>query len=468
MKVAIDKRPIWLLFILKYKNFFILTITFLLFFILTKYQPQELTVSGYRVVLVTVLCGFLWGTNIIPPAITGLLVIALIPLLNILPSKKTYALFGNEPVFFILSALIITIAMDKSKLSKRITLYFLSLGGDSEIKLAFSIYLLAAALSFLIPEHSVAALLFPIVKEITQVIDLKKGTSKLGKLLFLSLAWGAIIGGIATFMGGARNALAIGLLEEIGGVRIELLEWMTYSLPLVLYLLIIGFLVLVLFFKPEKANIAKAQIELQKKLKKLPPFTFKELLVAIIVIATVIGWVVVGHHGVGLAAIALISAILFLVLGIIDWKDAEKQINWGIIFMYGGAITLGSAFSQTDASKVFLSIIGGFDNLTVFQIAFICGILALALTEFISNSAVVALVLPIILKTAMTLNLNLKIITISVALMSGLAFALPIGSPSNAIAYTGEHYSIKESLKVGLLMNFFAALGLYICLKKIW
>lgn len=468
MKVSIDKRPIWLLFILKYKVFFILTVTFILFFILTNYKPQGLTVSGYRVVLVTILCGFLWGTNIIPPAITGLLVIALIPLLNILPPKKTFSLFGNEPVFFILSALIIAIAMDKSKLSQRITLYFLLLGGDSEIKLAFSIYLLAGALSFFIPEHSVAALLFPIVKEITQVIDIKKGSSKLGKLLFLSLAWGAIIGGIATFMGGARNALAIGLLEEIGGVRIEFLEWIKYSLPLVLYLFTIGFLVLVVFFKPEKTKIIKAQIELQKRLAKLPPFTFKELLVATIVIGTVIGWIVVGHHGVGLAAIALISAILFLVLGIIDWKDAERELNWGIIFMYGGAITLGSAFSQTDASKMFLSIIDNFENLTVFKIAFISGVLSLALTEFISNSAVVALLLPIILKSSMELNLNLKIITISVALMSGLAFALPVGSPPNAIAYTGEHYTIKDSLKAGLLMNFFAALGLYICLKKVW
>ncbi len=466
-KVYIDKRPLWLLFFIRFKNFFFLILLILAFLLALTYSPQGISQNGYRAILIFAFCGVLWATNVVPPSITGFIAIVLIPLLNILPPKKTFALFGNEPVFFILSAFIIALAMERSFLSKRITFFFLSIGGVSEKKLVLSLYLVGGILSFFMPEHAVAAMLLPIVKELANNLQLEKRKSNLGKLLFLSLAWGTIIGGITTFLGGARNALAVGLLEEIGGKRIGFMEWVGYSFPLVVFLFITGIYILFIFYKPEKISLENAKKSIKQELAKLPPFTFKEIFVSIIIAATIVGWTAVGHKGLGLAVISLFSSILFFVFGIIEWKDAERNLSWGTIFMYGGAITLGSAFSQTDASEYLISKIF-VDGTSFILFAFLSGFLALLLTEFMSNAAVVALLMPLVLKIGINFNYNLNILTVSVALMSGLAFTLPIGTPSHTIAYSSGYYSIWDSLKAGFIMNIFAVIGLFVCLKLFW
>lgn len=467
MKISIDKRPIWLLIFIRYIRFFSLIFLFALFFYLLKYSPNGISPAGYRITLIFILAAILWATNIIPPAITSLLIIVLIPSLSILPVKKTYAFFGNEPLFFILSAFMISIATEKSGLSKRITLNLLSLGAMNEKRLILIIYLLGALLSFFMPEHAVSVLLLPIVISIAEVLNLKKLESNFGKLLFLSLAYGTIIGGITTFLGGARNALAVGLLEEIGGIKIGFFEWIRYSLPLVIFLLIIGFYILTLLFKPETIDIKTVSDKLEKELNKLPPFTFSELITATIIILTLIGWTLIGHKGIGLGGVSLISAILFFVFGIIDWKDAERGINWSAIFMYGGALTLGSVFAQTDAGEFLINKIP-FIKRDPLTYVFIIGFGSLFLTEFISNATVVALLLPIALKAGISFGYDLKIITVSAALMSGLAFALPIGTPSHFVCYSANYYKIKDSFVAGLIMNSIALLGLYICIKIFW
>lgn len=467
MNIQIDKRPFLFLIIVKYFRFFSLLVLTSIFLFFLRYTPSSISIEGYRIILIFILAGILWSTNLIPTAITGLLVIILIPLLSVLPAKKTYALFGNEPLFFILSAFLIAIATEKSGLSRRITLIALSKGIQSEKKLAFYIYMTGALLSFFMPEHAVSALMFPIVLEIAKTLNLEKKTSNLGKLLFLSLAYGTIIGGIATFLGGARNALAVGLLEEIGGLKISFFEWLIFSLPLVTILFTFGFIVLITLFTPEKVDLEGASLRIKRELEMMPPFTFTEILTSIIIFLTICSWILTGHRGLGLAGVSLISAILFFILGIVDWKEAERQINWSAFFMYGGAITLGSAFSQTDAGTFLLNKFPYIDS-DIVKFGIFSGLLSLILTEFISNATVVALLLPIILKFGLSLNLDLKILTVSSALMSGLAFMLPIGTPPNLICYSSGYYKISDSIKAGLLMNLLALFSLYLCIKLIW
>lgn len=286
-------------------------------FLSIQITPHNISIEGYRISLVFLFAIILWATNIIPSAITGLLVLVLIPALSIYPAKKTYSLFGNEPVFFILSALIISIAVEKSGLARRVTLHLLKHGADRKDKLPLYVYLLGATLSFFMPEHAVSVLILPVLLSIAKTLNLEKEKSNFAKLLFLSLAYGTIIGGIATFLGGARNALAVGLLQEIGGIKISFFEWLNYSLPLVIILLFVGYFLLFYLFKPENLDLTAVKEDINKELNKLPPFTIKELITAFIIVLAVTGWIVMGHSGIGLAGIALSSAILFLVLGII-------------------------------------------------------------------------------------------------------------------------------------------------------
>lgn len=467
MSIEIDKRPVILLFLLRYYKFFLLLAIFLLFLSLLRLEVPNLSKEGYRISLVFLLTAILWATNLIPTAITSLLVLVLIPTLSILPAKKTFSLFGNEPLFFILSSFIISSATEKSGLSKRITLLILSKATNNVKTLAFLIYITGLLMAFFMPEHAVVVFLFPIVMGVAEVLKLEKNKSNFGKLLFISLAYGTIIGGIATFLGGARNALAVGLLEEIWGIKISFIDWLKYSLPIVVPLALTGFLVIFNLFKPEPIDIEIVIKKIKRELETLPPFTVTELIALSIILITIIGWILIGHKGIGLAGVSIISAVLFFIFRIIDWNDVEKSINWSAFFMYGGAITLGTVFAQTDAGMFLLSKFA-ITETNIITYALIVGVLAILITEFISNATVVALLLPVILKSGITLNSDLKILTASIALMSGLAFMLPIGTPSHLICYSSGFYSIKDSIKAGFILNILSIIFLFIAIKFIW
>jgi len=190
----------------------ILSIAIFLFgFIVYLPNPEGLTTNGKKALAIFVLCVIFWVSQIIPLMITSLLAIILFPLLGILPAEKTYSLFGNQAVFFILGAFILASAVTRTGLSNRIALIFLKWFGHSPKILLLGVVVLSAFSSFWMSEHAVAAIMFPIITAISLSLELKPEESNYGKSLFLGMAWGCVIGGVATFLGGARAPLAVGM-----------------------------------------------------------------------------------------------------------------------------------------------------------------------------------------------------------------------------------------------------------------
>ena len=160
----------------------------------------------------------MWITQFLPLPVTGFLAFALLPILGILPSSKAFSLLGSNAVFFILGAFVIAAAMMSSGLSKRLALLFVSRFDKSPSRLLAGVLISSAALALLMPEHVVAAMMFPIVLELAQCLKLTPRQSNYGRVLFLSLAYGAVIGGVGTLLGGARNPLAVGMLKDSYGI----------------------------------------------------------------------------------------------------------------------------------------------------------------------------------------------------------------------------------------------------------
>ncbi len=130
-----------------------------------------------RCVAVFVVCMALWFTNVIPLAATGLLAIALLPVLNILPKDQAFSLFGNSAVFFMLGVFLLAAAMISTGLSKRITLIVLQRFDKNPTQLVVGVTLSAAFLALWMPEHAVAAMIYPIVVEIVATLNLQRGHS---------------------------------------------------------------------------------------------------------------------------------------------------------------------------------------------------------------------------------------------------------------------------------------------------
>ncbi|MEK7828286.1 MAG: SLC13 family permease, partial [Deltaproteobacteria bacterium] len=343
MKIEIDRRPIWLIIVLKsFRLLFFLAIGLIFFYIINLPTPDGLSIQGQRAIALFVVCLILWVTGILPLAITSLLAIVTVPLLGILGKKETYALFGNEPVFFILGAFILAGAVMHSGLSGRIALAIMNRFGKTATGLLLSIFFLAAIFSFFMSEHAVAAMLFPVVLEIAKGLNLKPGRSNYAKSLFLALAWGCIIGGVATFLGGARVPLAVGMLKEATGINIGFFEYTTAVFPMVAIMLIAGYLGLTRFFPQDIEDIHLAKDIFAKKIKGLGKIGYIEYAVGALLGITIFLWLFFGKI-IGIANIAIISVVALFILKLVRWKDIEEYVNWGIILMYGGAITLGSA-----------------------------------------------------------------------------------------------------------------------------
>jgi solute carrier family 13 (sodium-dependent dicarboxylate transporter), member 2/3/5 len=473
-QIIVDTRPLWRVALARTHHWITMLVAVGVFLWLVMHQPFEgLTPEGQRTLAVFVLCLILWVTQALPLSVTGLLALLLLPLCGIMTSEQTFALFGNDAIFFIIGAFIIAAAIMHSGLSTRVAMAILNRIGTTPRRLMIGLLVLAAALAHVMPEHAVAAMLLPIVIEIARTLRLAPGRSRMGTGLFLALAWGSIIGGIATFLGGARNPLAIEILARNtdGQHAIGFLEWWVAAFPLVLMALGAAAAILLLFFRPEIDSTAPAREALQVRMKHMGRPTLEERLTGLVLLLTVTGWVLAERLQISVAIIALLGAVALFALRVISWSVVERHVNWGIVLMYGGAIALGKAVSQTGCAEwIAHSLLG--ESLIEHPIAtlFVLAATAIVLTEGMSNAAVVALMLPLALNLAPQIGPNgvdPRLMVFAIALPAGLAFTLPISTPPNALAHSTGFVTMRGISWKGPLLNLICLLA-FMAVAILW
>jgi solute carrier family 13 (sodium-dependent dicarboxylate transporter), member 2/3/5 len=451
--VVVDTRP--LRFILLERSVRPLTLlgtAALYALIVTREPPAGLTVPGLRALGLFVVALVLWVSSALPLMITSLLAIIALPLSGVMPAKQAYGLFGNEAVFFILGVFILAAAVMKSRLSTRIALAILHRFGHTPRTLLSSIFLLNAFMSFFMSEHAVAAMNFPIVLEIASVLRLSKQRSNYGRALFLSMAWGTTIGGVATLLGGARAPLALGMVREATGQTFTFLEWTLASVPLVACLLVVGWFVITRFFPIDVTSIRAADELLAEKALALGRMSTREKLIVGVMSLTLLGWLWGGEEF-GLANVALLAVVALFVLDVVRWPDVEEYVNWGVLLMYGGAIALGAATNASGAAAwMSQRTVSAWASSGQAAIAIISA-LSLGLTELMSNSAVVALLMPVTLGVAGDFGMEARVMALVVAVPAGLSFAFPIGTPANAIAYSSGYMTMRDMVLPGIILS---------------
>ena len=450
--LKIDTRPLWLIVVDRTTRYQALAGLSLIAFVLFRLVPPAgLTPAGYHALILFGATIFLWVSGFLPIAVTALLAMVMLPLTGIMGAKQTYALFGNEAVFFILGAFILAAAMTGTGLSARLARAMLVRFGSSPRRLALTVFLLAAGLSFCMSEHAVAAMLFPVVAEITESLGLKAGKSSYARLLFMSIAWGCIIGGIATFLGGARAPLAVGLLREGTGLTFSFFEWTMAAGMIVAPLLVVGYLLLVRFFPVDVDNVDKGLQFLNRRRLETGKASVKELVTALVMVLTISGWMMVGER-VGLANIAILAVAALFTFRVISWQKIEEYVNWGIVIMYGGSIALASALEKSGAALWLVNRGLAAFTPSPFAIIAVISLVAILLTECISHAAVVAILMPIGLSLAKSTGMDPRVITLAIALPAGLAYCLPMGTPATAIAYGSGYLKSRDIIVPGAVI----------------
>jgi len=451
-KIIKGKNPV-----LSRRNIFFIIVSFMvivLFYFLP--TPDGLRPDGKMMIGILLMGGVLWIAEPIPLAVTGLLIMIIQPILGIMPAGDVFSSFGNQAVFFLIGAFILAGALEKHGLHKRIALKFLGYFEKKPKMFTFGIMISCAFLSFIMPEHGVAAMFLPIVVSILIAMRITPRKSNFGKISMLSIAYGCSIGSLGTLIGGARNPLTIGMLADLEQpIIVSFFDWMTYSMPVVFISLPLVWLILQISFPIEIKNIASAKTEINRQVSRSGKMGKHELTVLCIMIFTVILWIFVSSPTYfSLAVIAILGSILLFFTGCITWKDVEQRVPWGIILLYGGAITLGIGMQKTGAgawiAHLLFNVAGNNPYLVIFGLI----ILTILLTNIMSNVGAVAILLPIGVAIATEIpGVSPLLASMLIALSGGLAFMFVIATPGNAITYSAGYFSSRDLLRAGVVAN---------------
>lgn len=191
---------------------------------------------------------------------------------------------------------------------------------------------------------------------------------------------------------------------------------------------------------------------IQSKMLNLGPISKKEKLSAIILLFTIGLWVTTSITGLSSYAIALMGAFLFFAFGIIEWEDAQKNVDWGPIVFFGGALSLGGALLNTGAAnwiiQNMLGLLGAHPSTILIMILLM--VIATLITQVMSNIALSAILVPLSVTLAAAQGLALGTYAIPVAIACSLSFMFPMADPTVAMAYGTKYVNIKEILKAGI------------------
>ena len=469
-KKLLEKKPF------SYRDIFFIILAFSIIFIFytTAYYditPEGLSKDGQIMIGILIMAAILWITEALPLPVTSLLILILQPMLVMeIKPEDVFSSFGNQAVFFLIGAFIIAAAVEKHGLHKRIALRFLARFDQSPRFFTLGVMLACACMSFVMPEHGVAAFFLPIIVSVLIAMKITPKMSNFGKISMLSVAYGCSIGSLGTLIGGARNPLAIGILSDLKEpITVSFFDWMIYAMPVVIISLPLVWLILQFAFPIEIKNVTKAKKEIQKQVKQSGRISKKEITVLTILIATVIMWITLSNSAsFGLAVIAVLGAFLLFLTGCINWRDVEKRVPWGIILLYGGAITLGIGIQKTGAGNWIAHQLFQSAGANIYIVILVMIVITVLLTNIMSNIGAVALLLPIGIAIASQLDISPLLTTMVIALSGGLAFMLVIATPGNAITYSSGYFSTKDLFKAGALANIICIIVVFLVAAIYW
>lgn len=420
--------------------------------------PDPVTVGGKEIVLtlagqkMLALLAFLiisFITEAFPLGAAIGVIYTWIVLAGVVPADNAAKLFANDVNWFLLGALMIAAVLVKYRFHKRVLIIILKIFGTKTKVLLFGLMAFATLASAFIADHTVAALLLPIVIAIVEASGGFKKVPNLAKLLLFGIAYSAAVGGLITPSGGSRNIIMMGYLDQFYGVSMTFKGWVTMAAPVGILLLPIVWTILYWKFKPEIKDLKDVVTDIKTEMS-VSRVTFKEIGVFLIFLGILAMWIFEGDGRLGM--IAILGGALFLILGFVQWSDYQ-DISWDIVLLYFAAIGLGVALKESGgatwvAAKV-LDMMSSIIPLNAVTVTGFGTLMMALVTELMADGPAVATVAPILLELAKLTGVDVVVFGVGIAIASSFAFMLVIATPPNAIIYSSGYLKAKDFLKAG-------------------
>ena len=429
-----------------FKGLFITLVAAVLCFGIYQILPYDINANKGIAVLLFV--AILWFTEAVHITVTALMVPVLAAVIGIpeMDVKTALSGFADPIIYIFFGGFALATALHMQRLDRKIALWLISLSRGNMKIAVLAIFGVTAFLSMWISNTATAAMMLPLALGMMDHLDREK-ERKTFVFVLLGIAYCASIGGLGTIVGSPPNAIAAKALD------LDFVGWMKMGLPMMLLILPLMLVSLYIILRPnfsERVEVKEEHI----------PWTLHRVLAMIIFLCAVAAWImgdkIKTTFGISNpdTVVALAAAVSVVVFGVTRWKEIARNTDWGVLMLFGGGIALSTLLQKSGASLAL-----GQQLATAFVLAHpLIVILAVAafiifLTEFTSNTASAALLVPIFASIATQMGLPKEVLVFVIGIGASCAFMLPVATPPNAIVFGTGLIKQKEMMRVGMLLN---------------
>ncbi len=435
-----------------HKNGIIFILDIVLFFVLLKVLPYESKASAGLALLAFV--AVLWLTEALHVTVTALLVPLLAIALDLVSTKQALVAFADPTIFLFFGGFSLATALHIQKLDKMIANKIMALARGNLFIAIIYLFLITAFLSMWMSNTATAAMMLPLAMGILSQLDREKEHNTYVFVL-LGIAYSASIGGMGTLVGSPPNAIVA------SNLHLTFADWLWYGLPIMIILLPLMIGTLYIIFKP------KLHINFEQSFESIEMNSVRVLTLVIFVVIA-LTWVFSGKINplisglLGLqkniasfdSVVALLAAIVICSTGIASWKQIQESTDWGVLMLFGGGLTLSAVLKDSGASKILAdSIVFMIEGQHFYLIGLLVAAFIIFLTEFTSNTASAALLVPIFISIAQSLGMPEIGLALIIGLGASCAFMLPVATPPNAIVFGSGQVKQSEMVKAGFVLN---------------
>ena len=454
------------------------------------YEPSNLSDEGLAILASTTWVAIWWMTEAVPIYVTSLIPIILFPLSGGLDLKITTAAYGHKFVFLFIGGFILAIAIEKWKLHKRIALNIIKIVGSKKTNIILGFMIATAFLSMWISNTATAVMILPVgLAIISQLKDnpntIENENVIFGKTLMLAIAYSASIGGMATLIGTPPNLVLAGVVKTSYNIEINFLQWMSFGLPISILLLFVCWKYLTSVAYNFKNESFKSGVEeIDKQINSLGEMSYEEKSILTVFILTALAWITQSFFiknyvpNIDDTIIAIIAAVVLFILPskngddkLLSWSDAVK-LPWGILLLFGGGMALAKGFDTSGLAIWIGNQMTFFSAIPLLIILLTLITMVNFLTEITSNLATTAMLLPVLVALADTIDINAFYLLVGATVAASCAFMLPVATPPNAVVFGSKILKIDDMIKKGFWMNLVSILiltaAVYWVLPFIW
>jgi solute carrier family 13 (sodium-dependent dicarboxylate transporter), member 2/3/5 len=380
-------------------------------------------------------------TEKLPLAVTAMLSTILLVLTGILDPNEAFAGFVNSNVILFVAMFIVGAALFQTGMASKVG-SIVTKFAKTERQLIFSVMLVVGLLSSVLSNTGTAAVLLPVVIGISAKSGFRRSR------LLLPLIFAAAIGGNISLIGAPGNMIANSAMQQLDGSSFEFFEFAKIGIPMliggIIYFVTFGYKLL-----PDRETEEEYEAK-EKDYSDVPKW--KQNTALIVMIATVLAMVFEDQIGIKLYISGAVGALILVITGVMSEKQAYQSIDMSTIFLFGGTLPMATALEKTGAGAYIANNVASLlgSNPQPIVMLIVLFLVSCVMTNFMSNTATTALLVPIGVSIAQSIGADPKAVLVAIVIGGSCAYATPMGMPANTMVYGPGGYKFNDYVKAGL------------------